>query len=88
MFRVVEPPRRLVMDTTATTPDGERLSVIFLEQVHSLVSRASQPLYALLHESIYCQGAASCWSAERVLEEYPQFRPDAEEPLLTGEMVE
>ncbi|KNC18947.1 alpha/beta hydrolase [Arthrobacter sp. RIT-PI-e] len=77
----------LLEDAFVTTDDGDRLSATFLEQVHALVSRASQPLYALLHESIYCQGAASSWSAERVLEEYPQFRPDAEEPLLTGEMV-
>ena len=26
------------------------------------------PLYAVLHESIYCQGAASAWAAERVRE--------------------
>lgn len=27
---------------------------------------AANPLYALLHESIYCQGAASAWAADRV----------------------
>lgn len=26
----------------------------------------TNPLYALLHESIYCQGAASSWAAHRV----------------------
>ena len=26
----------------------------------------TNPLYALLHESIYCQGAASNWSAQRI----------------------
>ena len=77
----------LLEDAFVRTGDGDRLSAGFLEQVHGLVSRASQPLYALLHESIYSQGFASSWSAARVLEEYPQFRPDADEPLLTGEMV-
>ncbi len=77
----------LLEDAFIRTPEGPRLSATFLEQVHGTVSRASQPLYALLHESIYCQGFASSWSAQRVLEEYPQFRPDAEEPLLVGEMV-
>ncbi len=77
----------LLEDAFTTTPDGPRLSATFLEQVHGIVSRASQPLYALMHESIYCQGSASSWSAQRVLEEYPQFRDDADEPLLTGEMV-
>lgn len=26
----------------------------------------TNPLYAILHESIYCQGAASNWAAHRV----------------------
>lgn len=28
----------------------------------------TNPLYSLLHESIYCQGAASNWAAQRVIE--------------------
>lgn len=77
----------LLEDAFTQTPDGPRLSAAFLEQVSGIVSRASQPLYALLHESIYCQGGASSWAAQRVLEEYPQFREDADATLLTGEMV-
>ncbi|THJ67563.1 alpha/beta hydrolase [Arthrobacter echini] len=77
----------LLEDAFTGTSSGPRLSATFLEQVHGLVSRASQPLYALMHESIYCQGSASRWSAQRILAEYPQFEPDAAEPLLTGEMV-
>ncbi|KAI9760807.1 MAG: hypothetical protein M4579_001437 [Chaenotheca gracillima] len=30
-------------------------------------------LYAILHEPIYCQGAASNWSAHRVKKHFPQF---------------
>ncbi len=77
----------LLEDAFVLTPRGPRLSATFLEQVNALVSRASQPLYALMHESIYCQGSASRWSARRILAEYPQFREDAAEPLLLGEMV-
>ncbi|TKV28272.1 alpha/beta hydrolase [Arthrobacter sp. NamB2] len=77
----------LLEDAFIRTAHGPRLSAAFLEQVHAVVSRASQPLYALLHESIYCQGFASSWSAQRVLGEYPQFREDAGQVLLTGEMV-
>ena len=51
------------------------------------MSRAANPLYALMHESIYGQAGATNWAAWRVLEEFPEFRPDAGEPLLTGEMV-
>ena len=77
----------LLQEAFVPTPDGDRLSDTFLETVHGLVSRAANPLYALVHESIYGQGAATRWAAERVLDEYPQFRPDADEPLYTGEMV-
>ncbi len=77
----------LLEDAFVRTPDGDRLSDAFLEQVHALVSRAANPLYALMHESIYGQGAATDWSARRVLREFPEFLPEAPEPLLTGEMV-
>ena len=48
------------------------------------------PLYALLHEPCYNQGAASNWSASRVKESLPDFvQPsDGKETILfTGEMV-
>lgn len=77
----------LLEEAFVPAADGDRLSDGFLEQVHGLVSRASNPLYALVHESIYGQGEATGWAAERVLESFPAFRPDAAEPLYTGEMV-
>ncbi|MHA7245398.1 alpha/beta fold hydrolase [Arthrobacter tecti] len=77
----------LLEDAFITTEAGERLSPVFLDQVQTLVSRRSNPLYAVLHESIYCQGEASRWAAWRVLQELPQFLPEAAEPLLIGEMV-
>lgn len=77
----------LLEDAFTRTPDGDRLSDGFLEQVQGIVSRLANPLYALLHESIYGQGQATGWAAWRVLQEYPQFQPDATPLLLTGEMV-
>ncbi|WP_341395799.1 alpha/beta fold hydrolase [Arthrobacter sp. G119Y2] len=77
----------LLQEAFVPTPDGEPLSDTFLEAVHGLVSRASNPLYAVMHESIYGQGAATNWAAARVLEEFPEFKPGAGEPLYTGEMV-
>ncbi|WP_457962342.1 alpha/beta hydrolase [Arthrobacter sp. D1-29] len=77
----------LLEDAFTETPDGTRLSDAFLEQMQGIVSRQSNPLYALMHESIYGQGQATDWSAWRVLQEYPEFRPEAEPLLLTGEMV-
>lgn len=77
----------LLEDAFVGTPGGNRLSPAFLDQLQPVVSRRSNPLYALLHESIYCQGEASNWAAWRVLEEFPDFAPDAADPLLTGEMI-
>ncbi|MDR6416063.1 alpha/beta fold hydrolase [Pseudarthrobacter sulfonivorans] len=77
----------LLEDAFIETPSGSRLSDAFLEQVQGIVSRQANPLYALMHESIYGQGQASDWAAWRVLAEYPAFRPDAVPLLLTGEMV-
>jgi pimeloyl-ACP methyl ester carboxylesterase len=77
----------LLEDAFADTPAGSRLTDAFLEQVQGIVSRLTNPLYALMHESIYGQGRATDWAAWRVLQEFPEFRPDAEPLLLTGEMV-
>lgn len=69
------------------TPGGQRLSDTFLAEVQEQADRVSNPLYALLHESIYGQGEATTWAAESVLEEFPAFSPAAAVPLLIGEMV-
>ncbi|WP_125612251.1 alpha/beta fold hydrolase [Specibacter cremeus] len=77
----------LLEDAFVPTVDGDRLSDGFLSQLGGFVSRAANPLYALMHESIYVQGEASNWAAQRVLERTPTFLPTAAEPLLTGEAV-
>ena len=69
------------------TPGGDRLSDTFLAEIQVQADRSTNPLYALMHESIYAQGAATNWAAESVLVEFPAFSPAAEVPLLTGEMV-
>lgn len=69
------------------TPGGKRLSDTFLATIAEQADRTTNPLYALLHESIYAQGSATNWAAERVLAEFPAFSPAAQVPLLTGEMV-
>ncbi len=67
---------------------GRELSYPFLRGIENLHAFDTNPIYALLHEPIYCQGEASNWSAERVRAEFPQFDPAARDPLLfTGEMV-
>ncbi len=68
------------------------LSDAFLYGLAPRVSFAAAPLYAVLHEACYAQGAATGWAAHRVRAEFPAFDAaaclDGDAPLLfTGEMV-
>ncbi|WP_405670093.1 alpha/beta fold hydrolase [Streptomyces sp. NBC_01530] len=83
----------LLEDAFVRAPHGPVLSDAFQEEVQGLLSYASHPLYALVHEAIYGQDERpTAWAAERVRAEFPQF--DAaktlagDSPLLfTGESV-
>jgi pimeloyl-ACP methyl ester carboxylesterase len=71
---------------------GPELSDDFLHRVQALLSYASGPLYATVHEACYAQGAATRWSAQRVRAEFAEFDSsaaiDGDDPLMfTGEMV-
>ncbi|MFF4504285.1 alpha/beta fold hydrolase [Streptomyces sp. NPDC001401] len=83
----------LLEDAFVRTPQGPALSDAFQEQAQSLLSYASHPLYALVHEAIYGQDERpTAWSAERVRAEFPQFDPAktlaGDGPLLfTGESI-
>ncbi|MFJ2620811.1 alpha/beta fold hydrolase [Glutamicibacter sp. NPDC087344] len=70
-----------------TTPGGPRLSDTFLDALYTQSSFASNPLYALMHESIYAQGSATNFAAEAVLPEFAEFTEHTATPLLTGEMI-
>jgi pimeloyl-ACP methyl ester carboxylesterase len=72
--------------------EGGQLSDAFLHAVHGQLSFAPAPLYAVLHEACYAQGAATRWAAQRIREEFAEFGPQAavegDQPLLfTGEMI-
>jgi pimeloyl-ACP methyl ester carboxylesterase len=69
-----------------------RITDAFLHAVHGHLSFATGPLYAVLHEACYAQGAATRWSAQRIRGEFAEFDPraalDGDQPLLfTGEMT-
>lgn len=69
-------------------PQGSELSYIFLRGVEELQAFDTNPIFAILHESIYCQEAASNWAAERVRKEYPEFELSPNQRVLfTGEMI-
>jgi len=64
------------------------LSYGFLNYVLGQQAHLTNPLYAILHEAIYCQHTSSNWSAHRVRESYPEFNYQKGSRLrFTGEMV-
>ncbi|XP_076892836.1 uncharacterized protein LOC143544672 [Bidens hawaiensis] len=75
-------------------PGGKKqISNYFLNAFEAWLSFDTNPLYALLHESIYCQGAASRWAAHRIREEHGhkldavKAAKEGRPIFLTGEMV-
>jgi pimeloyl-ACP methyl ester carboxylesterase len=78
----------LVEEAFVTGASGKELSYAFLRGVENAAPFEANPIYAILHEAIYCQGQASNWSAERIRPEYPEFDPSRERPMyFTGEMI-
>jgi pimeloyl-ACP methyl ester carboxylesterase len=70
------------------TPSGLEVNPLFLNHFCQMLDYNTNPLFAVLHESIYCQEEASNWAAHRVREEYPEFNYQQGKPFLfTGEMV-
>lgn len=71
----------------ADAPDT--LTDTFLAEVAAATSFRTNPLYAVLHESIYAQSGTgpTAWAAEAVRAEEPALDPAARPLLLTGEMI-
>ncbi|KAL9435176.1 hypothetical protein AB3S75_021444 [Citrus x aurantiifolia] len=69
------------------------LSYCFLKAVENFLSFDTNPLYALMQETIYCQGASSQWSAHRIRAEYEgkfdaiKAAKEGHPVLFTGEMI-
>ncbi|MEZ4708843.1 MAG: alpha/beta fold hydrolase [Caldilineaceae bacterium] len=67
---------------------GCELSYTFLHGVESAQAFDTNPIFAILHEAIYCQQNASNWAAARVRGEYAQFDSTFGSPVyFTGEMI-
>jgi len=78
----------LLEEAFVTGAHGPELSYPFLAHFMQAQHFETNPIFAILHESIYCQGTASNWSAERLRQEYPRFEPDPTRQILfTGEMI-
>jgi hypothetical protein len=78
----------LIEDAFVRGKNGRELSYAFLRGFENAFPFQTNPIYAILHESIYCQEEASNWSAERVRAEYPEFELAPDRPVFfTGEMI-
>lgn len=78
----------LVEEAFAPGVHGIEISHTFLRGVENLQTYDTNPLFAILHESIYCQGFASRWSAARIRREFPEFELRSGAPVyFTGEMI-
>ncbi|CAH6922602.1 Proline iminopeptidase [Vibrio chagasii] len=82
-------PMYFTLESAFVEVNGKKqLSYSFLNQMQQEQGYLTNPIYAILHESIYCQGTASNWSAHRVREQYPHFNyQSGSEFWFTGEMV-
>jgi pimeloyl-ACP methyl ester carboxylesterase len=68
--------------------DRRMLSDAFRAALGARMHFAANPLFAALHESIYAQGRATRWAAQRVLEEHPDLAYALGGTLrFTGEMI-
>ncbi|KAL7121456.1 hypothetical protein ACP275_02G182900 [Erythranthe tilingii] len=71
----------------------KRISYSFLNAYERWLDFDTNPLFAIMHETIYCQGASSSWSAHRIKAETDsQFdavkaAKEGRPVLFTGEMV-
>ncbi|MEZ9370767.1 alpha/beta fold hydrolase [Shewanella sp. 10N.286.51.B2] len=73
------------------TAQGRTINPLFLHQFSQFLDYNTNPIFALLHESIYCQQfhqQGANWSAHRVREQFPKFNYQQGQRLLfTGEMI-
>lgn len=70
------------------TASGTEVNPLFLQHFSHMLDYNTNPLFALLHEAIYCQHYASKWAAHRVRESYPEFNyAPGQDFLFTGEMI-
>lgn len=71
----------------------KQISYNFLDAFEKSISFGTNPLYALMHEAIYCQGASSLWSAHRIRAAYESefdailAAKEGRPVLFTGEMI-
>lgn len=76
-----------LVDEAFSDDSESRLSDRFLAAVMGLTSYDENPLFALMQESIYGQGAPTGWAAQKVRGDFATFDEAARPLMLTGEMM-
>ncbi len=67
---------------------GNEIGYKALRQLENTFMFETNPIFAVLHEAIYCQEAASKWAADRVRSEFSEFQIVPGKPVyFTGEMI-
>ncbi len=67
---------------------GPELSYTFLAACDRQLPYETNPIFCILHESIYAEGYATRWAAERLRSEFPAVKIVPEQRLIfTGEMI-
>lgn len=77
---------RLLEMSSVRGPDG-RLTQRFLHAVEKEASIVVNPIYAVLHEAIYCEHRSGNWAAQRVKDSSPSDRSHENPVLFDGEMI-
>ncbi|CAK7348811.1 unnamed protein product [Dovyalis caffra] len=82
-----------VWDPAIVPGSRKQISYHFLNAFENWLDFDTNPLYALMHESIYCQGDSSRWAAHRIRTEYDgkfdaiRAVKEGRPVFFTGEMV-
>jgi pimeloyl-ACP methyl ester carboxylesterase len=78
----------LLEDAFCAGLHGDELGLPFLHALEHSQSFETNPIFAVLHEMCYTQGAAARWSAERIRGEFPDTNwAPGKPPSFTGEMI-
>lgn len=67
---------------------GSELSYNFLTEMERRTGFETNPIFCILHESIYAEGYATRWAAERLRDEFPEVDIQKNDRFVfTGEMI-
>ena len=78
----------LLEDAFIDGSNGPELSYNFLTEMERRTGFETNPIFCILHESIYAEGYATQWAAERLRDEFPEIDIQKNDRFVfTGEMI-